>query len=66
MKMRPVGAELFHRDRQTAKQPGRHDEAHDPLLAILQMHLQQPLTLIPTLELGYSVSHKYTFPALSI
>ena len=36
MKMCPVGVELFHMDRQTDtetdKQPGRHDEAHNPFL----------------------------------
>jgi len=28
MKIRPVGAELFHADRQTDGQTGRHDEAN--------------------------------------
>jgi hypothetical protein len=27
MKIRPVGAELFHADRRTGRQAGRHDEA---------------------------------------
>ena len=30
--MCPVGAELFHTDRQTDEQPGRHNEANNPFL----------------------------------
>ena len=32
MKVRPLGAEFLHMDRQRDEQPGRHDEAHNPFL----------------------------------
>ena len=36
MKIRPVGAELFHAERRT----GRHNEADDRSLAMLQTHVR--------------------------
>jgi len=39
MKVRPVGAELFHADRRTDRKTGIHDEANGSCFAILQTRL---------------------------
>ena len=51
MKIRPVGAELFHTDRQT----DRHDEREKSLFAILRKHLKTILKKSGTAESGSNV-----------
>ena len=40
MSIRPVGAELFHVDRQIVRQTDRHDEAKQSLFAIWRKRLK--------------------------
>ena len=46
MKIRPVGAELFHADGQTGRHKYRHDEANNRFLHFSNASKNQPVNFI--------------------